>query len=140
MKGLYLVQQLSSEIKLYDYISQQPSKSDLVRDHQKNLNPNNSSDWGKTSIRIGCDDQTWGSAGHLTFIWECLGYLSWLGDAMAEVEVDTGDLAGQWWMILHTHMQGQGWKEVSHPSMGFGWLAQIGTSLSTKGPRGSGVI
>ena len=34
----------------------------------------------------------------------------------------------------------QGQKEINHPSMGSGWLAQIGTVLSTKGPRGSGVI
>ena len=64
---------------------------------------------------------------------------------MAEVEVDTGDSAGQWWMILQVHMQGQGqrgWdqRDVSHPSMGSGWHAQIGAGLSTKGPRGSGVV
>ena len=116
---------------------------DLVKDHQRNPNNNNSSDWGKTSIRIGHEDQTQGSAGHVTFGWECLGHLGWLGEVMAEVEVDAGDLAGQWWMILHIHMQGMmrlGWKEVSHPSMGLGWHARIGAGLGTKGPRGSGVV
>ena len=31
-------------------------------------------------------------------------------------------------------------QEVSHPSMGWGWHAQIGAGLGRKGPRGSGVI
>jgi len=29
------------------------------------------------------------------------------GDVSAEAEVDTGDLVGHWWMILHTHTQGR---------------------------------
>jgi len=33
-----------------------------------------------------------------------------------------------------------GWNEVKNPSMGLGWHARIGAGLSTKGPRGSGVI
>ena len=38
----------------------------------------------------------------------------------AKVEVDTVDSAGQWWMILYIHTQGQGqqgwdWRDVSHP-------------------------
>jgi len=41
----------------------------------------------------------------------------------------------------HTHaragMMRLGWKEVSHPSMGSGWYAQIGAGLGMKGPRGS---
>jgi len=74
-----------------------------------------------------------------------LRHLGWLGDVMAEAAVDTGESVGQQWTILHIHMQGQGrqdwdWRDVSHPSMGLGWHAQIGASLSTKGPRGSGVI
>ena len=73
-----------------------------------------------------------------------LGHLSWLGD-VTEAAVDTGGSVGQWWTILHIHMQGQGrqgWdqRDVSHPSMGSGWHARIGASLGTKGSRGSGVI
>jgi len=44
----------------------------------------------------------------MTLRWECLGNLDWSGDVMAEVEVDAGDLAEQWWMILHIHTQGWG--------------------------------
>ena len=33
-----------------------------------------------------------------------------------------------------------GWKEVNHPPMGLGWHAQMGASLSMKGPRSSGVV
>jgi len=44
----------------------------------------------------------------------------------------------------HTHarvgMMRLGQKEVNQPSRGSGLYAQIGTSLCTKGPRGSGVI
>ena len=52
--------------------------------------------------------KTFPSKGHVTFGWECLGHLGWSGDVMAEVEVDARDSAGQWWMILHIHMQGWG--------------------------------
>ena len=47
----------------YDYISQHLSKSDLVKDRQRNPNPNNSSNRGKTSIRLAgqCDGR--GSSG-----------------------------------------------------------------------------
>ena len=67
-----------------------------------------------------------------------VGHLGWLGDVTAEVAVDAGESVGQWWTILHIHMQGQGkrgwdWRDVSHPSMGSGWHARIGASLSTKG-------
>jgi len=69
------------------------------------------------------------------------GHLGWLGDMMAEAEVDTGDLVGQWWTILHIHtragMMWQGCKKVNHPSMGSGWHAQICAGLGT---RGSGVV
>ena len=92
----------------YDYISQQPSELDLVKDHRKNPNPNNSSDWGKTGIRIGCEDQTWRLESHVTFRQEGLRHLSWSGDGMAEAEVDPGDSVGWWWTILHMHTQGQG--------------------------------
>ena len=74
-----------------------------------------------------------------------LGHLGWPGDVTAEAAVDAGESVGQWWMILHIHTQGQGqrgWdrRDVSHPSMGSGWHAQIGTGLGMKGPRGSGVV
>src|SRR5882724_13109079 len=51
----------------YDYISQHLSELDLVKDCQRNPNPNNSSDWGKTGIRIRCEDQTQGLEGHVIF-------------------------------------------------------------------------
>ena len=44
----------------------------------------------------------------MTFGQEGLRHLSRLGDVTAEVEVDAGDLVGQWWMILHIHTQGWG--------------------------------
>ena len=44
----------------------------------------------------------------------------------------------------HTHTRVRttrlGWKELNHPSMGLGWHVRIGASLSTKGPRDSGVV
>jgi len=44
-----------------------------------------------------------GLVGHVTLM-EGLRYLSWSGDAMAEVEVDAEDSAGQWWMYPpHAH-------------------------------------
>ena len=83
-----------------------------------------------------------GSQSSLTLIWP--EGVTLLGDAMAEAEVDAGDLVGHQWMILQIHTgvgtMRLGWKEVNQLSMGLGWDAQIGTSLSTKGPKGSGVI
>ena len=70
----------------------------------------------------------------MTFSWEGLRHLGWSRDVMAEAEVDTVDSVGQWWMTR------LGWKEVSHPSMGLGWHAQIDTILGMKGPRGSGIV
>src|SRR5882724_9844039 len=80
----------------YDYISQHLSESDLVKDCQRNPNPNNSSDWGKTGIRIRHEYWTWGLAGHMNFGWEGLRHLGQPGDMTAEGEVDAGDLVGQW--------------------------------------------
>src|SRR5882724_3143815 len=81
-KGLYLVQQLSSEIKLrihtapgttiYPNISPSWTWSRIT---ERDPDPNNSSDQGKTGVRIGCEDWTWGSAGHVTFGREVLGIL-----------------------------------------------------------------
>src|SRR5882724_298319 len=70
VKGLYLVQLLSSEIKLRIHTA--PGMT---------IYPNISLSWtwsriaegtpiliiAKTSIRIGCEDQTQGLAGHVTF-------------------------------------------------------------------------
>ena len=39
----------------------------------------------------------------MTFRQKGLWNLSQLGDMTTEVEVDVGDLVGQWWMILHIH-------------------------------------
>ena len=35
----------------------------------------------------------------MTFRWEGLRHLGWLGDAMEETEVDAGDSVGQQWTI-----------------------------------------
>src|SRR5882724_3312128 len=64
----------------YDYISQHPSELGLVKDCQRNPNPNNSSNQGKTGIRIGHEDWTWGWAGHMTIGQKGLGHLSWSCD------------------------------------------------------------
>src|SRR5882724_7862926 len=50
-----------------------------------NPNPNDSSDQGKTDIRIRCEDQKQGLAGHVTIGQEGLRQLGWSGDVMAEV-------------------------------------------------------
>ena len=62
--GLYLVQQLSSDIKLRICTALGMTKyptcpSDLgaVEHYQRDPQSNNSSNWGKTSIRIKLEDQ-----------------------------------------------------------------------------------
>jgi len=57
---------------------------------------------------------------------------------VAEAEVVAGDSAdGDGQSSTYTCKGGDnaGWKEVSHPSMGLGWHAQIDTILGMKGPR-----
>ena len=51
--------------------------------------------WGRLVSGSEFEDQTWGLSGHVTFGREGLRHLGWLGDMMAEAEVDAGDSVGQ---------------------------------------------
>jgi len=151
VKGLYLVQQSSSEIKLRIHtalgmtiypnipLSQTWSKitkgtpiliialtggrpvsgsdmrirQEIGRSHDHQMGGS----WASQLVRR-CDSR--GRGGH----WGLSG-------TVVDNPLHTHTRAGMMWL---------GQKEVNHPSMGLGWHDQIGASLSTKGPKGSGVI
>jgi len=53
----------------YNYISQHPYELGMVKDFQRNPNPDKSSNLGKTGVWIGCEDQTQGLVGHVIIGW-----------------------------------------------------------------------
>src|SRR5882724_3223507 len=108
VKGLYLVQQLSSEIKLRIHTALGTTIYPTSPLHQT---------WSRiakgTPILIiaptggrlvsGLDRLDMGISRSCDFGWEGLRHLGWSGDTTAEAEVDARDSVGQWWMVLHIH-------------------------------------
>jgi len=102
VKGLSLVQQLSSEIKLedlyctrYNHISNIPPSWTWTKITERTPILIIALTGGRPVSGLDVEDQTWGSEGHVTFGQDGLRHLGQPGDVMAEVAVDAGDSVGQ---------------------------------------------
>jgi len=104
VKGLYLVQWLSSEIKLRIYTASGMTiylMECLWSQAQENItrwnpNPKYNSSWIQLDARVSVI---------------LVGHVIWcdtVGRCAAEAEVNAGDSGGDLWMILHIHTQGWG--------------------------------
>src|SRR5882724_5018253 len=98
----------------------------MVEDRQKDPNPNNSSDWGKTSIRIGHEDWTWGLEGHMSF-----------GQEVSGISVGW-EMQWQRWRWMQGTQQGSGGQSSTYTHKGRGDEAKTrGMSATHQCAQGS---